>query len=732
MTVYALVPFLASMINFFVAATVYAQRPRTALQRTYIFLAVPLILWPLLDTLSWASPPDVWKSIITRLIPLAWTIVGFALVTFAYGLLKRKRDFIWWGLAVAVLLSWVIQLTTGGVASGYVDVYWGVRPQRGAMFMPVVLVTVILPFLWSIFLLLFRYNRSDVEPVVRYMLLVGIVIPLVGGISTDIIIPAVFGENEVVELSSSVGVLMGLIVYWAMVRHRFLRLGVEEAAMEVFESASDGLLLIERARGTIIANPAAVRLLEMPKARCSIGDLAPFMRDCLSSAKAWGTGHQEILCTVGGREMTFGVLRTPVYRKGIEIGYALAMRDLTEIAREKAHRERLEEQLRHAQKMEAVGTLAGGIAHDMNNVLSAILGFASMIQVELPEGHPLQADVSEVLVAGLRGRDLTRNLLGFARKGGFRRKKIVMGAMFREVQRILQRTAPKNIVLDFDATEARRPVEGDPSQMSQMIMNLCLNAIHAMPAGGRLRVRAHDVEAHGEEGEPFVEMTVKDQGFGMSPEVAARAFEPFFTTKKQGEGTGLGLSMVYGTVQAYGGSVELKSELERGTTVTLMLPAALNPVYKDNRSSLPAEPVSYVPRGMVLIVDDEPQVRRTTTRMLERLGYEVLQAENGRIGVELFAADPDQVRFVILDMAMPEMDGPTCFERLREIDEKVHVIIASGYARGDDIQRLLNDGASAFLSKPFQMAQLVEVINSVEIDKAAVAAKEKKSPCVIV
>jgi signal transduction histidine kinase/CheY-like chemotaxis protein len=382
--------------------------------------------------------------------------------------------------------------------------------------------------------------------------------------------------------------------------------------------------------------------------------------------------------------------------------------------RERAERERqeLDEALHQARKLEAVGRLAGGIAHDINNILTAILGHTSVMEQELSEDHVHAEDVKSIVQASLRGRDLVRNLLGFARKGQRRRVQVNLGETFDEAVTLLEPTIPKNIVLQVERTEPAPVVMGDPGQLAHILVNLCLNAVDAMPEGGRLRLTL--TAERGESVETRALIEVIDDGEGMSEQVREQAFDPFFTTKPLGQGTGLGLPMVYGAVKDHDGDVMLESVPGRGTRVAVRLPAlgleSQAPNATESGSSLPSVMPATVEEARVLIVDDEPLVRRAGRRILMQQGHSVLEAAGGEQALELYGADEETIDLVLLDMLMPGMDGKETYQRLRKLDPDVVVILTTGHSLQGDIDQLLADGARGFVPKPFTAKELTSVV----------------------
>lgn len=367
---------------------------------------------------------------------------------------------------------------------------------------------------------------------------------------------------------------------------------------------------------------------------------------------------------------------------------------------QEAERERLEAEVQHAQKLESLGTLAGGVAHDMNNILGAIMGVASLVQ-ERHGGDPrLHKEMDTLLRAATRGRDLVRSLTDFARKGVQQAGATDLNGILSREAELLQRTTLQRIRVELDLEADLPRVQGDASALSNAVMNLCVNAVDAMPKGGRLTLSTRS-QAAGQ-----VELAIRDTGPGMSPEVLRRAMDPFFTTKPQGQGTGLGLSLAYSIAKAHHGRLELSSVEGEGTTARMLLPALVEAA----APSAPPVPAP-LPRTQaplhILLVDDDLLLQDTLLAMLHALDHRATTAHSGAEALALLAAGP-MPDLVILDVNMPGMDGLEVLRHLRKDHPALPVIIISGLkdSRLDPI--LATDSAVAFLPKPFTLVELSE------------------------
>jgi PAS domain S-box-containing protein len=390
------------------------------------------------------------------------------------------------------------------------------------------------------------------------------------------------------------------------------------------------------------------------------------------------------------------------------------IRDLTDRKQAEGELRERDEQLRQAQRMEAIGTLAGGVAHDFNNILTAILGYTGLLKkTAKDEGVQRAADVMEK--AAKRGAVLTQQLLGFARKGKNESAPVDLAAIVEEVIALLQRTIDKNVVMRRTGSPGSVVVIGDPGQLQQVILNLAVNARDAMPDGGELTIDTSIVVLGVEECRrragmspgSYARLTVTDTGCGITEEVRRRIFEPFFTTKALGKGTGMGLAMVYGIVQNHGGAIGVRSEVGRGTTVEIHLrhAAEITAVEAPRRSERTAPGA-----GHVLVVDDEDGVRQVAADILSSLGYDVTIAADGAAAVDRYRELAHAIDVVLLDLAMPGMGGRECFRALKAINADVKAVLCTGYGFNVAAQQLLDEGMLGIVAKPYEIEQLSDAI----------------------
>jgi hypothetical protein len=386
------------------------------------------------------------------------------------------------------------------------------------------------------------------------------------------------------------------------------------------------------------------------------------------------------------------------------------------ILRDISQRVRLEEELREAQKMEAVGQLAGGIAHDFNNLVTGILCHTSLLKISAESPAEVRETAGVIEGAARRAAQLTSQLLGFARRGKHQNVPVDLNASVQACINLFSHSLDPRIRVVTQFNTDRAMVRGDPVQMEQVILNLALNARDAMPDGGEM-VFATDVADVTEQdrgghvmAQPgrYVVLSVKDTGHGIPEELRSRIFEPFFTTKPRGKGTGMGLPMVYGIAKNHGGWAELDSAAVRGATFRVFLPQATDAI-REPAARTAAEPTREAP-GRVLVVDDEQLVRDAVCRMLEDLGYDAVPAADGQQAVELYRKLGRDIRLVIIDMIMPQMDGRQCFLALRQLNPAVKVILSTGDAADGTVQEILDSGGADFVQKPYEVHQLAVAI----------------------
>jgi two-component system cell cycle sensor histidine kinase/response regulator CckA len=487
----------------------------------------------------------------------------------------------------------------------------------------------------------------------------------------------------------------------------------------ILRTISEGIIELTPGTRIVYANPAALSLTGIPEEKL----LASSFMDLFSDNDQQGI--KALLDEVGlapqkttqappfrlnGKEILLDIL--PL--KNDDHNATIVI--LSDVSEQK----RMETQLRQAHKMEAVGSLAGGIAHDFNNLLMGIQGYTSLMLLDVDPGHSFYEMLTSIMKQAQSGAKLTNQLLGYARKGKYEVKRVDLNRVVKGTSDTFSRTR-KEIIVHRELAGDLFSIKGDEGQIEQVLYNLYVNAADAMPGGGHLTLKTENTTYEDIKGrlykiEPgdYVLLTVTDIGAGMDKKTQGRIFDPFFTTKKMGRGTGLGLASAYGIIKNHRGYIDVNSEKGHGTTFSIYLPASKGAV-SQKRSAVKHEETKQG-KETILLVDDEQTVRKVTRALLERTGYRVLTARNGEDAIKLYRKKRDRIDMVLLDMIMPNMGGAETYDRLKEINPNIRVLLSSGYSINGQAVQILEQGCDGFVQKPFGIAKLSQSIRKV-LDK---------------
>ncbi|MBI5805364.1 PAS domain S-box protein [candidate division TA06 bacterium] len=482
-----------------------------------------------------------------------------------------------------------------------------------------------------------------------------------------------------------------------------------------FDSIGDGVCLLDRQWRILQCNQAFSKMVGKPYAEvlgCDCHELAHGpehpRENCLLTKMERSLQRETMELEHEGK--TLYLSADPIFDENKNlIGAVHIISDIT-------GRKLMEQELLQAQKMEAVGFLAGGVAHDFNNMLAGIVGNAELLQLKIYGQKELEVYVDNIIKASGHAAGLTKQLLAFARKGQYQQVPVNVHKVIAETLGILSNTIDRRIKIEQHLRANPAVILGDHSQLENAFMNLGINARDAMPQGGKLiystdlvNLDKEYILQHNYKIEPghYVQVSVEDTGSGMTDEVKRHLFEPFFTTKEKGRGTGLGLAGVYGCIKNHGGSVEVYSEPGRGTAVKLYLPLYADLADSGEPDFTRLQELPAAGTGSILIVDDEDMIRTIAAQILKTAGYRVQTCVDGQEAVELYARDHGSIDLVIMDMVMPKLDGREAFAKMQKINPKVKVLLSSGFSEDGDAQAILQDGAQGFIQKPYRSAELL-------------------------
>ncbi len=492
---------------------------------------------------------------------------------------------------------------------------------------------------------------------------------------------------------------------------------VQEQARQIrqlMDTVPDGVLLLDTERRILLANPAARKHLSVLDG-AGVGDALTHLggRPIESLLEPLPEGMPHEVTVVGSPDRLFEVVARPMMEGDSQVrGWVLIIRDVTQ-----EHEVQL--RIRRQERLAAVGQLAAGIAHDFNNILTSIIGFAELARFHPDVPQSASEDLERVIQQGQRATHLVRQILDFSRKSITERRRIDLVPFLKETVKLLERTIPEDICITLEIEPSREAyiLNVDLTQMQQALTNLAVNARDAMPAGGTLRFHLSRLTFAPGERLPhpeippgdWVVLSISDTGVGIPPEMMPHIFEPFFTTKEVGEGTGLGLAQVYGIVKQHEGYIDVESRVGEGTTFTLYLPALSQPQQATHEAM--TEKIPHGQGELVLVVEDDPTVLDVAQAMLERLGYRVLTAANGRKALAVHDQHQDDIALVLTDVTMPEMGGMALSRALRAKNPQVKIVAITGYPLEAEDKEWLAQGIEAWLQKPLSFEQLAQTVS---------------------
>lgn len=729
MNLFSIFPFSSFLINTILASVVLALNPHGKTNRAYALFAYSFAFWAFLNFIVWNGYNPTLFSVAKHIEPFCWLPSTLLVLNFIFTLIKRKRDWVFWG-CTGIVVGWTSYgAVTGCMIVEYQPVYWGNYAVMADCYFPAVVMATLVPAVYCFYLLISTIQTTK-EQHFRTQLMyltIGSMILFLLVFIDSVLRTSLLRMTSLPFLGSFYLIVQSGFVFFAIVRHRFLQVDLRDAAHEVFAHVNDGVILLDL--------NGSVR--DMNRAACSFFGVAT-EAPIENLSQLFGTSYRfaenavdwEIVREHDGITTTGLLSQSDLLDRGRLIGKLVIVHDATQQRKEAQERLELELKVRqsHASRLEAMGQLAGGVAHDFNNMLAGMYGFADLLRMKLkknPDCEPKLLLYAENILRSVRqAADLTKKLTMFARRNVSEMKTFNVHDAIMDTIALLEHTIDKRVDITSDLTAERCVIRGDRAQIQNMLLNIAINAGDAMPEGGALLFKttykeftAADARCLNKdaEGGSYLVVAVADTGVGMSAEVQREIFNPFFTTKKKGKGTGLGLASAYGIAVNHKGFVTVESEVGKGTTFYACFPLSSKELPPAESSVKVAAP--EVGQGRILLADDEEYVRESATEMLLAIGYTVIPCDNGAAAVAWYTANQGNVDLVILDVMMPKMTGDQCALALQKINPGVKLLFISGYSSTLSAERWAEltkaGGDVTIMQKPFTIEQLAEAVRRV-------------------
>ncbi len=728
MELFVLALLASFMVVVFVWSSVLAQGRRGPVAMAYNLFSLAAACWLCVEILLHIPSLAGWEMALLRISVPFWMSIGFLFLNFAYSLVGRARDWLWWIVLVTTVSSAVITSTTDLVIIGFERFAWGVAPHSNHKLHALLTLPDVAGGVFGLLLVYLRFRSvsRDLEKRALGSVLVGGSLTL-GAIGfSNIVVPDLIEITDIAPYGSSALGLFVLMIYRAVTKYRFMTITVNRVAEDLFRDMQDGVILTDNERRVGRMNRSAQEMLGVRD-----GDWeGVVLRDVLETADIpEGAGETELAIGEGDDKKVYLVSQSEGMVGGVERIWLIILKDIThELEAQEAlrrSRDQLElsvhkrtEEFRRAQRMEVMGVLGAGIAHDFNNLLAAVMGFAAAARDDLPENHPIREDLVEVLQATKRGRDIVKQMLTFSPTGESRAAVVSLARLTGEALKLMEISKPPLVRIETDLEGRGFDINADGTAIHQVIVNLVKNAFQAMTEeGGTLRVSLTSEKMRGSQvdGGPLIELgdyvvlTIADTGPGMEQSVLEKIFDPFFTTKREEEGTGLGLAMAEGVVSRHAGAITATSAPAGGATFRVYLPRVQETNLEEDVGADWAEGGEE----RVMLIDDKAQVLRVGKRLLEQLGYRVTTFDDPRVAVAQLQGSADKYDVVITDLSMPHLSGIDVGREVARLGKSIPVILTSGNLTDRDRADAREVGIVAALFKPLTKALIATTVRRV-------------------
>ncbi len=714
MNYYLFLPLGSILINVFAWSYIYAQKQDTAVNKTCLVFLASLLGWVFCDFIAWMPTPPSSKVPILKIACIFWIPSGFLFLNFTYAFLEKQKDIFYKIMLTACIIAIFVSFVTDLTIKGHERTYWGEMVVPGVLFVPIILLLITPSTLYAYYLTFRKVlETTDTNQKKQLMLLLlGVSISLSIGLICDVVFPDVLNVRDFIRMGSSGCGAISLCAFLAVIKYNFLSVGVEKAAKNLFENILDGIIVVSPTGKILQLNESAKAMFHVQDSelkRMRISDLLS-KHDCMETYQ-----NREIIIEHKGKRRFLSVSQSTIEDYGIQLGKLIIIRDFTDIRVADEEKKLLQGQLQKAQKMEVVGGLAGGVAHDLNNILSGIVSYPELILLHLPEDSPLKKPIKAIQESGLRAAEVVADLLTIARGVAISREtsnlNIIVEEYLASAEHHRIKQAHSFIKFNHSLDSDLLNVSCSKIHITKALMNLVINASEATKGtAGTVTIstmnRYLDERLTGYEqvrtGE-YAVLSVSDDGPGIASEDLERIFEPFYTKKKMGRsGSGLGLAVVWNTLQDHQGYKDVKSS-EKGTVFELYFPVERTGIAAAQK---PISLKEYIGNGeKILVVDDEEQQRDIAFRLLTELNYHVHTVASGQAAIEYINREPFDL--IVLDMVMPNgINGRETYEEIIKLNPGQKAIIASGYAKTKEVKRAQASGAGKYLKKPYVLEKL--------------------------
>lgn len=714
---FSLISLFSALCYLFVFAKTWGQKRGTRIHKAFLLFSFDYFLIVLFEYIYKLNLTIQLSTFFAHLAMALLLLSGFLMMNLIYAFIERKIDLLYKILLVNSVVGALTLFIPGLLILSFDKQEMTLFVKPSHVLSVIFFISTIIPAVLSVYVGIKQFFRTGnkKEKRILKLFLTGLTISILFGFLFLVLFPFIFNDHlQIFYEFSSLSVIFLLVYLYKAVNEYYLKIinysELEQVSASLFSKVEEAVIILGPFGDIVDYNSGARKLLGDIKYSKEIEDKI----ENYSTNQNYNDYKTKLKSNEG--DLFISINQTEVEREENVLGKLIIIKDVTKEEQYSNDQKRLELQVQKAEKLQAIGQLAGGIAHDFNNQLAAIMGCADLLLEEVEDNQYLKELAENIIKSSKRAGGLTQQLLAFAQKGKYLSCAVDVHNTINDVMSFLSRSIDKKIEIETKLLASENTVSGDPSQLNNVFLNLALNARDAMSGSGKISFNTENCQFkngfHDEINESvtdgeYLKIEVIDNGCGIPTEIQNKIFDPFFTTKGLGNGTGMGLAAVYGTIKNHNGYITFKSSLNKGTIFSIYLPISeqkseiINISRIDNDKS--ENPKS---KGTILIIDDEKIVNLTATKTLQKIGYNTVSFHNSEEALVDYEKNYSKYDAIILDLIMPQIDGYQMFEFIRKINPEASVLIASGYSLDNKTQQLLDKGAKGFIQKPFRKDEL--------------------------